>query len=193
MTISIIGLVLVTVLIVGVALFALPQSSNTNAPTAETSSANTTIDRPAFSETIEADTSSTVEQTESLFIPQPIPELDTGNECYLDIEVIAALESMEKDGQEDLVNAILDGEILLINHFASAGYTNEALWQIQRFYYAFFSELKDIPMADLISNLTACVAPEGADEYEFPSAVAQVFGWGENTDFTWVFEREYET
>ena len=83
-------------------------------------------------------------------ISHPVIDLDEGNEVYLDASVVEVLTNMESEGEEDLVNAILDGEITLINHFVKAGYTKEAICQIQRFYYDFYDQLKEEPMETVI-------------------------------------------
>lgn len=135
-------------------------------------------------------------QTESVTTPEPtsrpVIDLDEGNEIYLDGDVVAALTQMEAEGEEDLVNAILDGEILLINHFVKAGYTKEAICQIQRFYYDFYDQLKAEPMENVIENLTACIPTEGAIFDGFADRVQAVFGWGGEWIFDYVIDGEVE-
>lgn len=135
-------------------------------------------------------------QTEPVTTPEqtsrPVIDLDEGNEIYLDGDVVAALTQMEAEGEEDLVNAILDGEILLINHFVKAGYTKEAICQIQRFYYDFYDQLKAEPMENVIENLTACIPTEGAIFDGFADRVQAVFGWGGEWIFDYVIDGEVE-
>ena len=121
---------------------------------------------------------------------RPVIDLDEGNEIYLDSNVVAALTQMEAEGEEDLVNAILDGEILLINHFVKAGYTKEAICQIQRFYYDFYDQLKAEPMETVIEKLTACIPPKGATLEGFADTVQSVFGWGAEYNFSYVIDVE---
>ena len=123
-------------------------------------------------------------------ISRPVIDLDEGNEIYLDSNVVAALTEMEAEGEEDLVNAILDGEILLINHFVKAGYTKEAICQIQRFYYDFYDQLKEEPMETVIEKLTACIPSDGTTLEGFADTVQSVFGWGAEYNFSYVIDVE---
>ena len=121
---------------------------------------------------------------------RPVIDLDEGNEIYLDSNVVAALTEMEAEGEEDLVNAILDGEITLINHFVKAGYSKKAICQIQRFYYDFYDQLKEEPMETVIEKLTACIPPKGATLDVFADTVQTVFGWGAEYNFSYVIDVE---
>lgn len=121
---------------------------------------------------------------------RPVIDLDEGNEIYLDSNVVAVLTEMEAEGEEDLVNAILDGEFLLINHFAKVGYTKEAICQIQRFYYDFYDQLKAEPMETVIEKLTVCIPTEGATFEGFADTVQSVFGWGREWSFDYVIGTE---
>ena len=123
-------------------------------------------------------------------ISHPVIDLDDGNEVYLDASVVEVLTNMESEGEEDLVNAILDGEILLINHFVKAGYTKEAICQIQRFYYDFYDQLKVEPMEAVIEKLTACISSEGATLEGFADTVQTVFGWGREWNYDYVIGTE---
>ena len=121
---------------------------------------------------------------------RPVIDLDEGNEVYLDASVVEVLTNMESEGEEDLVNAILDGEFLLINHFAKVGYTKEAICQIQRFYYDFYDQLKAEPMETVIEKLTACIPTEGATLDGFAQTVQTEFGWGREWNFDYVIGTE---
>lgn len=123
-------------------------------------------------------------------ISRPVIDLDEGNEVYLDASVVEMLTNMESEGEEDLVNAILDGEFLLINHFAKVGYTKEAICQIQRFYYDFYDQLKAEPMETVIEKLTACIPTEGATLDGFAQTVQTEFGWGREWNFDYVIGTE---
>ena len=122
--------------------------------------------------------------------PKPIPELDEGNEIYLDADVIARLTEMELYGEEDLVNAILDGEMVLINSFVEKEYSLRALRQAQRFYFHFYDELKDESIEDVVNKLTSCVTSEGVFEDAFPTDVQRLFGFAADTDYSYIFDME---
>ena len=125
-------------------------------------------------------------------ISRPVIDLDDGNEVYLDTSVVEVLTNMESEGEEDLVNAILDGEILLINHFVKVGYTKEAICQIQRFYYDFYDQLKAEPMETVIEKLTVCIPAEGATFDGFAERVQAVFGWGGAWNYDYAIDEEGE-
>lgn len=193
MLISIVCILLVMTMVIGAVILAVtndrgadqspPHDTHTEVSTIPTEPSETNAEDTTDKETLPF-------PSEEWFVPQPIPELDEGNEIYLDADVVAKLADMDAVGEEDQVNAILDGEILLINYFVKAGYTAKALYQIQRFYYAFYDNLKDEVFETLVEKITVCVDPEGACPFAFPSEVYETFGWGENTDFTYVFESE---
>ena len=123
-------------------------------------------------------------------ISRPVIDLDEGNEVYLDASVVEVLTNMEYEGEEDLVNAILDGEITLINHFVKAGYTKEAICQIQRFYYDFYDQLKEEPIETTITKVGLCIPTEGATLDGFADTVQTVFGWGAEYNFSYVIDVE---
>lgn len=123
-------------------------------------------------------------------ISRPVIDLDEGNEVYLDASVVEVLTNMESEGEEDLVNAILDGEITLINHFVKAGYSKKAICQIQRFYYDFYDQLKEEPMETVIEKLTACIPSDGTTLEGFADTVQSVFGWGAEYNFSYVIDVE---
>ena len=194
MLISIICFILVAVIVISVVIFALSndrgvkQSQSTDSTTESPTVPIEPSDTNGTEETTEKETFP--EQNEDWFIPRPVPELDEENKLYLDSDVIKELTEMDQRGEEDRVNAILDGEILLVNHFAKEGYTAKALRQIQRFYFAFYDNLKHEDFEILIEKITTCVKPDGSCPFAFPFAVVEYFGWGEDTDFTYVFESE---
>lgn len=126
--------------------------------------------------------------------PRPVIDLDDGNEIYFDSDVIACLTEMEAEGEEeeDLVNAILDGEIQLINHFAKQGYRRRAICQAQRFYYDYYETLQAAPIETVIQKLTLFIPPNGAILDGFSETVQAVFGWGENFDYSYVIDVEVD-
>ena len=84
------------------------------------SDSNTDISILDTSEVIGTDT---FVYEETLPAPVPLPELDDGNEVYLDMGVLVKLQVIEDSGGEDKVNEIFDTMFLLINEFADvAGY-----------------------------------------------------------------------
>lgn len=121
---------------------------------------------------------------------RPIIDLEEGNELYLDVTVIEALTNMEAEGEEELVNAILDGEIMLINYFVKAGYEKKAICQIQRFYYDFYDQLQELEIEDVIEKVSFCIPAEGATLDGFANTVQSLFGWGGEWDFDYVIGLE---
>ena len=117
-------------------------------------------------------------------------DFDEGNEVYLDMDVIAILTEMEAEGEEDLVNAILLGEIQTINYFAKRNYTHRAICQAQRFYFDFYDAVTEMEFDDFAEKLSACIPAEGADLDGFAQKVQNAFGWGEGMDFSYVTEVE---
>ena len=122
--------------------------------------------------------------------PKPIPELEEGNDIYLDSDVIARLTEMELYGEEDLVNAILDGEMVLINSFVNKGYSLRAVRQAQRFYFHFYDELKDESIEEIVSKLTSCFTNEGVFEDAFPTDAQGLFGFAVDMDYSYIFDME---
>ena len=120
--------------------------------------------------------------------PIPVIEFDDGNEIYLDADVINKLSELEAEGNEDLVNAMLDGTITLINAFADKGYSLRAVRQIQRFYFAFYDELKDMKYEDIISKLKECFTAEGVFEDSFALDAQRMFGFGTDTDYSYILD-----
>ena len=120
--------------------------------------------------------------------PIPVIEFDSGNEVYLDEDVIEKLTELESAGNEDLVNAMLDGTILLINEFAEKGYSLRAMHQIQRFYFLCYDELKDINIVDIASKLEECFTTEGVFEGDFASDIERLFGFPADTDYSYIFD-----
>lgn len=123
-------------------------------------------------------------------ISRPVIDLDEGNEVYLDASVVEVLTNMESEGEEDLVNAILDGEITLINHFVKTGYSKKAICQIQRFYYDFYDQLKEEPIETTITKVGLCIPTEGATFEGFADTVQTVFGWGREWNYDYVIGTE---
>ena len=181
----VVGMVVATVLIV--ALILLCNNGNSEIPAKE-SDGETTIENSIVES--EADTIVTTNPTSQEKEMVPSVDLRDGNEIYLDESVIAILTEMEAAGEEDLVNAILVGEMQLINYFADAKYSKTVICQIQRFYFDFYEALYRLDMDQLIRKLTVCFPSEGVELAGFAQRVQDTFGWGENMDFSYVINVE---
>ena len=120
----------------------------------------------------------------------PIPDLNDGNEIYLDTDVIDKLQQLEDAGMDDEVNLILDTMLLLINEFVDREYSALAICQIQRFYFEFFEEIGDIEFDTLCDKLADCISSNGLDSDEFARNACDKFGLNENTNFSYVYSAE---
>ena len=130
------------------------------------------------------------ESTEPQRNPIHLEDFDKGNEIYLDMDVIATLADMEAEGEEDLVCAILEGEIKVINRFVRMGYSHRAVCQAQRFYYDFYDVVGEMAIDTFVEKLSACIPSEGAVLDGFAEKVQNAFGWGWNMDFSYVIDVE---
>ena len=144
---------------------------------------------PEFTEKSQESTEST-ESTEPQRNPIHLEDFDEGNEIYLDMDVIATLADMEAEGEEDLVCAILEGEIKVINRFVRMGYSHRAVCQAQRFYYDFYDVVGEMAIDTFVEKLSACIPSEGAVLDGFAEKVQNAFGWGCNMDFSYVIDVE---
>ena len=120
----------------------------------------------------------------------PIPDLNDGNEIYLDMDVVEKLQDMENEGKEYEVNVILDTMLLLINEFVDRDYSALAIYQIQRFYFEFFEDVKDVDFDTICDRLAECISSNGLDEDEFARKISEQFGIDENADFGYVYSAE---
>lgn len=116
----------------------------------------------------------------------PIPDLNEGNEIYLDMDVVQKLSELEASGREDEVNIILDTMLLLINEFVDKGYTKTAISQIQRFYFAYSDSMTNIDFADLCQKIENCIAKNGAVAGDFERKVGQNFGIDDTSYFEYI-------
>ena len=144
---------------------------------------------PESTEKKQESTEST-ESTEPQRNPIHLEDFDEGNEVYLDMDVIATLAEMEAEGEEDLVCAILEGEIKVINRFVRMGYSHRAVCQAQRFYYDFYDVVGEMAIDTFVEKLSACIPSEGAVLDGFAEKVQNAFGWGWNMDFSYVIDVE---
>ena len=121
---------------------------------------------------------------------KPVPDLNDGNEIYLDMDVVAKLQEIEDAGDDDLVNMILDTMFLLINEFVEREYSVLAVSQIQRFYFSYRSEIGNMEFSELCNKIGVCVESDGVNTNTFASKVEINFGFGANTDFSYIYNAE---
>lgn len=121
---------------------------------------------------------------------KPIPDLEDGNEIYLDMDVLAKLQEMEDADKEDEVNVILDTMLLLINEFVDRKYSALAIAQVQRFYFTYRNEIGVLEFSELCDKIEACVSEDGANISTFASQVQLIFGFGADADFVYIFDAE---
>ena len=167
----------------------IPTSDHEVEPTAEPLHSEPNTDSTEKSQEPTESTEST-ESTEPQRNPIHLEDFDEGNEIYLDMDVISTLADMESEGEEDLVCAILEGEIKVINRFVRRGYSHRAVCQAQRFYYDFYDVVGEMAIDTFVEKLSACIPFEGASFDGFAQKVQNAFGWGENMDFSYVIDVE---
>ena len=182
--ISVICMILAPVILVGIVLAILPRKADDNADGTE-----------QVSDAYDADTTQEPceEQADKSEGHTPIPDLDDGNEIYLDADVIDRLQQMENAGKEDEVNLILDTMLPLINEFVRREYTPLAICQIQRFYITFYESIGDIDHDLLCDKIGACIPTDGIAKTEFPTKAFEQFGFDENTDYSYIYSAEAVT
>ena len=150
------------------------------------------------------------EQPESETPPVVLPDFDEGNELLLDMNLIDHLAAMERGepmtdekgnyqlamdgsiiyqgGDEDTVNEILDVLILLVNHFANAGYSAEANQQAQRLYVEYYELFNAMSEEDRYSKIGSCIPATGAVATELNALAEQSLGVSRNDGFAFVLE-----
>ena len=186
--VTIICIVLALASIVGVVIAIIPRNNDETIETEDIQKAEET--------SYESDTSITETEgrKEELTSPPeghtPIPDLDEGNEMYLDMDVVEKLQAMENEGKEYEVNLILDTMLLLINEFVDREYSALAICQVQRFYFEFFENIGDVEFDTLCDRLAECISSNGLNADEFTKKVCEEFGFDENTDFSYVYSAE---
>ena len=186
--VTIICIVLVLASIAGVVIAIIPRNNDEPIETEDTQKAEGT--------SYESNTNitETEEIKEELTSPPeghtPIPDLDEGNEMYLDMDVVEKLQAMENEGKEYEVNLILDTMLLLINEFVDREYSALAICQVQRFYFEFFENIGDVEFDTLCDRLAECISSNGLNADEFTKKVCEEFGFDENTDFSYVYSAE---
>lgn len=187
--VTIICIILALASIAGVVIAIIPQN---NKEAVETEGSNESSADIASDDT---DNEATEDSKSSELTSPPeghthIPDLNDGNEIYLDTDVIDKLQQLEDAGMDDEVNLILDTMLLLINEFVDREYSALAICQIQRFYFEFFEEIGDIEFDTLCDKLADCISSNGLDSDEFARNACDKFGLNENTDFSYVYSAE---
>ena len=186
--VTIICIILALASIAGVVIAIIPRNNDETIETEDIQKAEET--------SYESDTSITETEgrKEELTSPPeghtPIPDLDEGNEMYLDMDVVEKLQAMENEGKEYEVNLILDTMLLLINEFVDREYSALAICQVQRFYFEFFENIGDVEFDTLCDRLAECISSNGLNADEFTKKVCEEFGFDENTDFSYVYSAE---
>ena len=164
----------------------IPTSDHEVEPTAESLHSEPNTESTEKSQ----ESTESTESTEPQRNPIHLEDFDEGNEIYLDMDVISTLADMEAEGEEDLVCAILEGEIKVINRFVRMGYSHRAVCQAQRFYYDFYDVVGEMAIDTFVEKLSACIPFEGASFDGFAGKVQNAFGWGWNMDFSYVIDVE---
>lgn len=76
---------------------------------------------------------------------------------------------------------------ILVNYFADEKYSDEAIQQIQRFYFQFFQSFQKEQSEDLYEKLKACFPKDGTTAEQLTSDVETVFGFTRDDGFPFVF------
>ena len=184
--IIIISVILVLATIGGVVVMLIPRKSDN--PVGTEPSKNTETKQSGDSTTEPPEETKKTELTSPPEGHTPIPDLDEGNEIYLDMDVVSKLQQMEDNGDEDEVNAILDTMLLLINEFVDRGYSKLAISHVQRFYFSFRTEIGTMDFNTLCDKIGICIGESGASEENFINTVQEQFGTIK--DFDYVFDVE---
>lgn len=77
---------------------------------------------------------------------------------------------------------------VIINHFADKGYTNEAIIQIQRYYFHFARTFTEYDTEELFEKIALCFPAEGTTPDELTLKAEEVFGQIRDDGFRFVFE-----
>ncbi len=158
-----------------------------------------TPDIPDVSEPSETTTPNTDEPNETVKVedetkpgisPTPFVDIEEGNEIYFDADVVAMLELLHEEGDEDLVNDMLDWISGFINYFASKGYSHTAICQVQRLFLITTEDMMKLDFEIACLNITRCIPSTGANESTFENDVFKAFEWTTPYDYSYVFEAE---
>ena len=81
---------------------------------------------------------------------------------------------------------------ILINHFADRGYSNEAIFQIQRYYFHYARSFAKYEVEDILDKLELCFPKSGTTPMDLTKNAAEVFGHKREDGFPFVFEPPVE-
>lgn len=149
-------------------------------------------------------------QPESETPPVVMPDFNEGNEQLLDLNLMDHLAAMERGepmiddkgnyqlamdgsiiyqgGDEDTINEILDVLILMVNHFANAGYSTEANQQTQRLYVEYYELFNAMSEEERYSKIGSCIPATGAVAIELNTLAEQALGVSRSDGFAFVLE-----
>lgn len=77
---------------------------------------------------------------------------------------------------------------VIINHFADMGYSDEAVVQIQRYYYHFAKTFEEYKTDELFEKIALCFPKEGTNPEDLTVKAEEVFGQNRDDGFHFVFE-----
>ena len=77
---------------------------------------------------------------------------------------------------------------VIINHFADKGYTEEAIIQIQRYYFHFARTFTEYDTEELFEKMALCFPAEGTTPEDLTLKAEEVFGQIRDDGFRFVFE-----
>ena len=77
---------------------------------------------------------------------------------------------------------------VIINHFADMGYSDEAVLQIQRYYYHFAKNFEEYETKELFEKIALCFPKEGTNPDDLTVSAEEVFGQNRDDGFHFVFE-----
>ncbi len=200
-TVCAVAVMLLLSIIVGIVVALIPQSEQSIPETSEsikgtdTSTETEKDTQDPESEDNGAANEETVNRDDYVFddgretaVATPIITFDEGNEIYMDMDVAARLEAMEKTEGDKRVNKILDTIIQLINKFAAQGYSSKAIKQIQRFYFVCYEQLQSYDFDTVRSKIESLISKNGADSTDFANRAQELFGIAPSTDYSYIFE-----
>ena len=145
-------------------------------------------------------------------IPKMDGESELSNERkeILDKNIISQIKAMEKGVlmEDENGNYLTDenGQLLyegviaidysnvennlsvIINAFADKNYTDEAIRQIQRYYYQYCWTFVNYPTDEIIEKIALCFPSDGTDSETLTKKANEVFGQNRKDGFAFVFE-----
>ena len=190
LVIVIIAAILTVCLIVGAVLLSRREKSDTPVPpsvsTDNSEDSSVTIpDIEVPSENIKVE-----DETKPGVSCTPFVDIVEGYEIYYDTDVTDKLSLLHEEGEEDLVNNMLDWITGYINHFASKGYSYTAICQIQRLFFITSDEMMTLDFEAACMNIARCIPASGAIKKGFENKVLEAFKWTKSYDYSYVFETE---